>query len=55
MARRRARREDAIKANPGGQQTMYGNIVMDFLPSGALKQAMSLDINPQYELHYIWP
>lgn len=53
MARRRARREDAIKANPGGQQTMYGNIVMDFLPSGALKQAMSLDINPQYELHYI--
>lgn len=54
MARRRARREDAIKANPGGRQTMYGNIVMDFLPGGALKQAMSLDMNPHYELHYIY-
>lgn len=51
MVRRRARCEDAIKANPGGRLTMYGNILMDFQPGGALKQAMSLDMSPHYELH----
>lgn len=54
MTQRRAAAgsEDAIKANPRNQQTMYDNTVIDSLPGGAFKQGMNGDIHPHYELRY---